>query len=220
MEEGVVFAECRDACLREEFIHGELQVASTVPLVGVEQEHRVACHHQDEMRAMLFRQKEDSIYRLVDDGRRDMSLFVFRQCEEFAPLTGIVLLVADDNRGSLSIFHHIILLFEQSGWFLLIGLDEMLHLHHEHRGLAVAGKDVAHGNHGMVVLVDGDELLVGAGCIVAQDIEQQGMEVVGMLDGILDTRMGVKDVVLVLLVLATKFYVWLAQLRHLVGVQA
>ena len=196
MEEGIVVAEGRYACLGKEFVERELQIGTLRPLVLVEEEDRVARHHQDEVGAALLGQEEDVGDGLVDDGRRNLvSLLV--EIEYMAPLSGVVFLV---GRGAVRLA--LVLLLEESGRLLVVHTDEVLHLHDEHLGLAALSEDVAHGDdlHGVGIVLHHEPLVVGMVGVVAEDAEQTGVEVVGMLDGILGSGMHVDDEVLVVVV--------------------
>ena len=212
MEKGIIVAEGWDASLGKEFVKRELQISSLCPLVLVEEEHHVARHHKDEMRAALLGKEEDVSDGLVDDGRRNLVPLTVER-EHKAPLSCEVFLV---RRGAVGFA--LVLLFEESGGFLFVHSDEMLHLHDEHLRLAALTQDVTHGYDldGFCVVLHHEVLLVGMVSVIAQDAKQLSVEVMGALDGILGTRVQVDNEVLIVVILLLQGYERCVELLQIV----
>ena len=190
-----------DTCLRKEIVERELQIAALSPLVLVEEEHGVACQHQNEMRATPLRQEEYMRDGFVDDGRRNLILLGI-QIEDKTPLAGSIFLLS-------ATFFAFVLLFEKTCRLFLFNGYEILHLHYEHLDLLALTNDMAHGNHlyWSRLVVDDTMFLVCMVGLITKNRQQTCVEVVCLLDGIFHTWTIVDDEVLVVVIFLFQTYI-------------
>ena len=169
LEQGVMIAWRFNLSLGIEVINWELQVRTACPFVLVKEEHHVARQHQDKMRTTFFGHQENLGDGLIDDGRRKV-IFLFVQVlsrNHICPLSCIIALLT-----GILIRLTLVLLLKESGRWLLIHRNQMLHFHNEHTNLVATSQDVTYRNHfdDFTIVADHIRLLIGMVRVIAQNL--------------------------------------------------